>query len=141
MPQRVLSPEKLQEIRELVAGWGRIIARRAFGEPGSPDAPADFLAMEPAASVAASALAEGALGTLFDLQARALDPLQPCPDCGKPCPVGTEERSLVILQGGKVALQEPVCHCPGCRRDFFPPPGRPAPRRPRLQPRRDAQDR
>ena len=140
MAQRVLSPEKLQEIRELAAGWGKVIARRAFGEPGSPDAPADFLAMEEAAAAAASALAEGTLGALFDQQTRALDPTQPCPDCGKPCPVGTEERSLVI-QAGKVALQEPVCRCPGCRRDFFPPPGRPAPGRPRLQPRRDAQDR
>jgi hypothetical protein len=22
---------------------------------------------------------------------------------------------------------EPVCHCPDCRRDFFPPPARPPP--------------
>ena len=140
MPQRVLSPQKLQEIRELAAGWGRIIARRAFGEPGSPDAPADFLAMEQAAAVAASALTQGTLGALFDQQARALDPVQPCPDCGKPCPVGTLQRSLAV-QGGMVALDEPVCHCPGCRRDFFPPPGLPASGRPRLQPLPDAQDR
>jgi hypothetical protein len=140
MAQRVLSPEKIQEIRELALGWGKAIARRAFGEPGSPDAPADFLAMEQAAAVAAAALTEGTLDALLDLQAKSLDPLQPCPGCGKPCPVGAEERPLAV-QGGKVALREPVCHCPGCRRDFFPPPGRPAPRRPRLQPLPDAQDR
>ena len=140
MAQRVLSPQKLQEIRELATGWGKVIARRAFGEPGSPDAPADFLAMEEAASVAASALAEGTLGALFDLQAKALDPSQPCPDCGKPCPVEAEERPLVV-QHGTLALHEPVCHCPACRRDFFPPPGIPAPGQPRLQPPRAAQDR
>ena len=125
MPQRTLSPQKLQEIRDLASGWGKVIARRAFGEPGSPDAPADFLAMEEAAAVAAAALTEGTLGALLERQAQALPPEQPCPDCGRPCPVGAEDRPLAV-KGGQVVLHEPVCHCPGCRRDFFPPPAIPA---------------
>jgi hypothetical protein len=29
------------------------------------------------------------------------------------------------VQGGQITLHEPLCHCPDCRRDFFPPQGRP----------------
>ena len=32
MSQRDLSAEKLKEIHDLAAGWGKIIARRVFGE-------------------------------------------------------------------------------------------------------------
>jgi len=139
MSQRTVSPEKLQEIQELAAGWGKIIARRVYGEPG-PGTDVDFTALEQIAAAAARGLTEGTLATLLDQQARALPAEQPCPECGRPCPVGSEQRPLTV-KGGQLTLDEPVCHCPDCRRDFFPPQASPAPGQPRLQPGGAADDR
>lgn len=44
---------------------------------------------------------------------------QPCPSCGRPCPLVHRERELETIDG-PVELAEPVCHCSACRRDFFP---------------------
>ncbi len=45
MPRRQLSLQELQEIRDYAAQWGKIIARRAFGDSG-PGTDVDFQAME-----------------------------------------------------------------------------------------------
>jgi hypothetical protein len=124
MSQSKLSEQKLQEIRELAAGWGKIVARRALGESG-PDQGLDFSAMEQLAAAAAAGLTEGTLAVLFEQQASALAKEQPCPDCGRLCPVAHEDRSLTV-KGAILKLHEPVCHCPDCRRDFFPPQATPA---------------
>ena len=139
MPRRQLTPELFQEIRDLAAGWGKIVAHRAFGDQG-PGLDVDFDTMEQVARAAAAGLTEGTLDTLLELQAQALGDEQPCPDCGRLCPVRRAERSLAI-RGGRLVQAEPVCHCPGCRRDFFPPTAVAAPGPPRLQPRRAADDR
>lgn len=128
MSQRHLSAEKLKEIHELAAGWGKIIANRVFGAAG-PDETVDFQAMEQVAAVAARGLTEGTLTILMEQRAKTLGSEQPCPDCGRLCPISYEDRSLNI-KGGQLALHEPVCHCPDCRRDFFPPPAVPAPGQP-----------
>lgn len=139
MAQRPLSPQKLQEIRELAAQWGKIVARRAFGDDGPP-LDTDFSTLEQIAGAAAAGLTEGALSTLLDQQARSLPQEPACPDCGRNCPLSYEDRDLTA-RGGHVPLHEPVCHCPDCRRDFFPPPDLLAPRQPQLQPRRAGDDR
>jgi hypothetical protein len=138
MSHRKPSAERLQEIHALAAQWGKIVARRAFGEAG-PDRSIDLMAMEQVAAAAARGLTEGTLGTLLEQQAQALGAAQPCPDCGRPCRVNYEDRPLAV-QGGQLTLHEPVCHCPDCRRDFFPPAGLPAPGQPRLQPHPAADD-
>jgi hypothetical protein len=125
MARRQLSPQLLQEIRDLAAGWGKIVARRAFGDQG-PGLDTDFEAMEQVAQAAAAGLTEGALATLLEQQARALGEQAPCPQCGTPCPLRREPRSL-HRPGGTVAQSEPVGYCPACRRDFFPPAAAPAP--------------
>jgi hypothetical protein len=122
MSQSKLSEQKLQQIRELAAGWGKIVARRVLD--GSAET-LDLEAMEQLAAAAAAALTQGTLTTLLDQQAQNLAPQQPCPDCGRLCPVGHEDRPLAV-KGTSVNLHEPVCHCPDCRRDFFPPPAGPA---------------
>jgi hypothetical protein len=125
MAHRELPPQLLQEIRDLAAGWGKIVARRAFGDTG-PGLDTDFEAMEQLARAAAVGLTEGALGTLLEQQAQALGAHVPCPDCGTPCAVHRQPRTLQ-LPGGAVPQSEPVGHCPACRRDFFPPTTSPAP--------------
>ena len=120
MASRRVSPEDLQEIRELAAGWGKIVARRAFGEQG-PGLDADFTALEEVAQEAARGLTEGALAALLESQAQVLGPQHPCPDCGLPCPVEHQTRPLHLKGGQPIQHAEPVCSCPACRRDFFPP--------------------
>src|SRR5947209_4056504 len=126
MAPRELPPELLQEIRDLAAGWGKIVARRAFGDDG-PGLDTDFATMEQLAGAAAAGLTAGVLATLLEQQAQTLGEQVPCPDCGVPCAVHREPRTLQ-LPGGTVGQSEPVGHCPACRRDFFPPAAAAAPR-------------
>ena len=126
MARHELPPELLREIRALTAGWGKIVARRAFGDQG-PGLDVDFDALEQVARAAAAGLTEGALQTLLEQQAHALGERQPCPGCGALCAVRRAPRTLA-LPGGSLPQSEPVCHCPACRRDFFPPAAAAAPR-------------
>ena len=119
MARRPFTPEELLEVRHLAAQWGRIVARRAFGDDG-PGLDVDFDTLEQIAHAAATGLTEGTLQTLLESQAAALGEEQPCPDCGRPCPVGRQERPLRAT-GAELQQSEPVGHCPACRRDFFPP--------------------
>jgi hypothetical protein len=126
MARRELPPQLLQEIRDLAQAWGKIVARRAFGEEG-PGLDTDFHAMEQIAQAAANGLAEGALATLLEQQAQTLGQQLPCPECGTLCAMTREPRTL-HRPGGTVTPNEPVGHCPACRRDFFPPTAAAAPR-------------
>ena len=130
MARRPFTPDELLELRQLAARWGKIVARRAFGDDG-PGLDIDFAAMEQIAHAAAQGLTEGTLQTLLDGHAAALGDEQPCPDCGTPCPVRRHERSLQA-KGVELTQSEPVAHCPACRRDFFPSTPDPATRRPRV---------
>jgi uncharacterized protein with PIN domain len=47
-----------------------------------------------------------------------------CPGCGARCETVRKKRSVTSIDGS-LAIEEPVGHCPVCRRDFFPPPGSP----------------
>jgi hypothetical protein len=122
MTQPQLTPQKFQEIRDLAAQWGKIVARRAFGDAGPQGTPS-FQTLEQLARAAAEGLTQGTLTTLLEQLAQTLPDHIPCPDCGHPCPVGRDQRLLTLQGGQQVPLDEPVCHCPACRRDFFPPPG------------------
>jgi hypothetical protein len=124
-----ITPQDLQNIRDLAAQWGKIVARRAFGDTG-PGLDVDLLALEQVADAAARGLTEGTLATLLEQQAQALPPEQSCPDCGQLCPVAHEGRPLACGGGGTLTYREPLCHCPACRRDFFPSAAGLASRRP-----------
>jgi hypothetical protein len=119
MPRRQLAPEMLQETRDLAAGRGKIVAKRAFGAEG-PGLDVDFDMMEQIALAAALGLTEGTLSASLGQQAQSLARDQPCPACGAPCPVRHEPRTLATPTAS-VPHGEPVCHCPAGRRDFFPP--------------------
>jgi hypothetical protein len=113
------TPEELQELRQLAAQWGKIVAKRAFGEDG-PGLEVDFRTMEQIAAAAAQGLTEGTLQLLLEQQAQKLPDQQPCPDCGRLCPTQPHTRSL-SARGAEVEQVERMAHCPDCRRDFFPP--------------------
>jgi hypothetical protein len=123
MPRTHLTDTELHELHDLAAQWGKIIARRT----GEDAIDFDLHTMEQIAQAAAAGLVEGTLQCLLQRQADALAPLQPCPACGQLCPLDTEDRTLHVQGGIGLPYHEPVCHCPACRRDFFPPPAAPAP--------------
>jgi hypothetical protein len=118
MPRTHLTDAELQELHDLAAQWGKIIARRT----GDDAIDFDLSALEQIAQAAAAGLVEGTLQCLLQRQADALAPLQPCPACGRLCPLTAEDRTVHVRGGIDVAYHEPVCPCPDCRRDFFPPP-------------------
>jgi hypothetical protein len=45
-----------------------------------------------------------------------------CPTCGTRCETAPKRRPVTSVDG-PLTVEEPVGHCPACRRDFFPPPG------------------
>jgi hypothetical protein len=94
------------------------VARRVEVEVG-PDLDLDADDIEQLAKGAACAVARGAIEELLEKKAAALGPEQPCPGCQRPCPVERQPRTIAFW-GGTVAYREPKCHCPACRRDFFP---------------------
>src|SRR5262249_37887175 len=136
--RRRFTPEQLQQLQQVARAWGKMVARRAFGADG-PGLDVDFDAMEQVAQAAAAGLTEGTLQTLLEQQSAALGAQQPCPDCGRLCSVRRQPRPLKT-RGAHLQQDEPVCHCPDCRRDFFPPTADPAPGRPRLYPGGPPQD-
>jgi len=123
MATRKLTPEQLAAITDLAKQWGKIVARNAYGD-GGPGLDVDFDQMEQVAAAATAGLAAGTLEHLAEQQARQLPGELPCPTCQESRPV---ERRLrhVVARGATVTLQEPVAHCPACRRDFFPPADQP----------------
>ena len=118
MAHRRFTPQELQEVRQLASQWGKIVARRGFGDDG-PGLDVDFDTMEQIAQAAAAGLTEGTLQTLLERQSAALGEQQPCPDCGRACAVRRRERPL-RARGADLRPNEPVCHCPDCRRTFSP---------------------
>jgi hypothetical protein len=123
MPKRKPTPEQLEAIKQLAKQWGKIVAKNAYG-PDGPPLEADFDEMERIAAAATAGLVEGTLEQLTSQQAQRLPEQLPCPTCGTSCSVSTRPRK-VIAHGATVTLQEPVAHCPACRRAFFPPADQP----------------
>lgn len=118
MAKRPLTPEDLQAIHEQARRWGKIICKQAFGEQG-PGTDVDLTLMEDVAVAALRGLVAGTLEAATNQQAAQLGSHQPCPDCGQPCLVRHEPRTVTV-RGGTFEQLEPVCSCTRCRRDFFP---------------------
>jgi hypothetical protein len=68
---------------------------------------------------ASRALVQGTVEAMTGSQGEQFGREAPCPVCGKMCSLKTVPRSMVV-RGGDATLNEPVGHCPRCRRDFFP---------------------
>lgn len=105
-------------IGRVAEGWGKVVARRVQEEVG-PDLDLDADDIEQIAKGAACAVAKGTIEELLEKKALLRGPEQPCPECQRPCPVKRDPRTIQFW-GAAVEYREPKCHCPACRRDFFP---------------------
>ena len=105
-------------VEQMAQGWGKIVGRRVHEEVG-PELELDADEIEQMAAVAARAVARGTIEDLLERKASLLGGEQPCPTCRRLCVVRREPRTMDFW-GGEVAYAEPKCHCPACRRDFFP---------------------
>lgn len=119
MQKKPFSQEKQQQIETLVAGWGKIVAAR-FLQGQEKNAEFDLQDIEQLVDVATAALAQGVFDSLIQSKTLALGQQQPRPDCKRPCSVRIKDRPLYV-KSGKINFHEPLCYCPSCRRDFFPP--------------------
>jgi hypothetical protein len=119
MPFTKSQPEDLSELRDLAYGWGKVVTRRAFGEAG-PGLDLDFDSIETLAVEVSQALTIGTIEEILQTQFQLLGAEQPCPQCSRLCTVQRAPRTLAIRGGATIPYDEPVCHCPACRRDFFP---------------------
>ena len=59
---------------------------------------------------------------MAEITARA-DAAARCPGCGSRYETVRKKRRVKAVDGF-LKVEEPVSHCPKCRRDFFPPPGK-----------------
>ena len=117
MATNVLSERKLTEIEEIAAGWGKLLARESF--PEGPGLDVSLADMEDIVVRATRAIVHGAMETMTADQTRQLGDQAACPGCGKMCELKRKSRPMAV-RGGSADLDEPVAHCPTCRRDFFP---------------------
>lgn len=120
MPFTKSQPEDSSELRDLAYGWGKIVTRRAFGEEG-PGLDLDFDAIESLAVDIGQAVIQGTIEEVLKIQSQRLGAQQPCPQCGRSCPVDKAPRTIAV-RGSTIDYDEPIGHCPACRRDFFPAP-------------------
>ncbi len=117
MATKTLSERKLTEIEEIAAGWGKLLARESF--PEGPGLDVSLPDMEDIVARATRAIVHGAVETMAADQAGRLGNQAACPGCGKMCELKRKSRPMAV-RGGSADLDEPVAHCPTCRRDFFP---------------------
>jgi len=118
MPFTKAQSEDRSDLRDLAYGWGKVVSRRAYGEQG-PGLDIDFDSIESLAVEIGQAVIKGAIEQTLKTQLNLLGDHQPCPTCARDCPVDTVPRTIQV-RGGTIQYQEPVGHCPACRRDFFP---------------------
>ena len=117
MSSMKLSEQKLNEIREVAEGWGKLLAHEAF--PDGPGLDVSLADMEDIVAVATGAMVKGSVETMTGQQAESLGEEATCPSCGRSCKLKRKPRDLAV-RGGKASLDEPLAHCTRCRRDFFP---------------------
>jgi hypothetical protein len=117
MTSKEARERKLKEIQEVAEGWGKMIAREAF--PNGPGLDVTLADMEEYAVAASRALVKGAVESMTATQGEQFGEEAPCPTCGRVCLLKKKSRPVAV-RGGNANLDEPVGHCPTCRRDFFP---------------------
>lgn len=110
-----------ETITELAARFAEEVALKIYGEKG-PAENCDIDAIEDDAVMAARAAFDAVIAQALRLQNQQLPDQLPCPKCQERCQVKTKNRTI---QGrmGPATIQEPLCSCSTCGRDFFPSAG------------------
>ena len=118
MPFTKAQSEDRSDLRDLAYGWGKVVSRRAYGEQG-PGLDLDFDSIESLAVDIGQAVIEGAIEeTLRKTQLNLLGDHQPCPPCGRDCPVDTVPRTIQV-RGGTIAIPGTGLSLPGLSPGFF----------------------
>ena len=121
MPFTKGQPEDRSELRDLAYGWGKIVTRRALRRSGAGARPRFRL----------HRIAGRRHGPSPHPWDHRRDPPHPVPTPRRPPALSRVRAGLSgsksptdhsAVRGGTVTYDEPVCHCPACRRDFFPSP-------------------
>jgi hypothetical protein len=120
MPFTKGESDESAKLRDLAYGWGKVVSRRAYGDQG-PGLGIDYESIESMAVEVGQAVIIGTIEDALKTQLQLLGDHQPCPECAKDCVVKTKSRAIQG-RGGTIKYDEPICHCPACRRDFFPSP-------------------
>jgi hypothetical protein len=94
------------------------LSEEVYGTEG-PDLDCDIDEIEDLAVLAARAAFDAVIARALLLQNQQLPDQLPCPKCENSCRVEFEKRTIRGRMGA-AGIQEPVCHCSKCERDFFP---------------------
>lgn len=108
--------------KELAGRLARQMAEHFSQEIYGAEGPAldsDIDDLEDLAVLAARAAFDAVLAKALALQNQKLPEHLPCPKCQRASPVAFQERTIQARMG-PATIQEPVCHCSACDRDFFP---------------------
>lgn len=116
--KKVVSPQVAEKLCELATQ----IAQEEYGVQGRPPLETTFAEIEEIGHQAGQLLA-GVIDQQFTAaHGQHFAESQTCPQCGGSHDASFQERELTT-RDGPVVLLEAACHCPECRRDFFPSTG------------------
>jgi hypothetical protein len=103
---------------KLAMQMAEVFSEEVYGTEG-PELDCDIDEIEELAVLAARAAFDAVIARALVLQNQKLPDRLACPTCQRGCRVELESRTI---QGrmGPATIQEPVCHCSACERDFFP---------------------
>ena len=109
---------KSRHIDQWAADMAKVFSANAYG-PDGPSLETDIDEIEDNAVLAATAVFDAVISRSLELQTQKLPDQVPCPECQRACSFRLEERTI---QGrmGPASIEEPVCRCSVCDRDFFP---------------------
>jgi hypothetical protein len=113
--------ERRAKIARLSAELAELLGAGILDE-AQPGEEMTFAAIEARAHEAGKQVARWATKQAVQSHGERFDGLQACPNCGRLCRVEARKRTILTVDG-PVELTEPGCHCPTCRRDFFPAAG------------------
>ena len=114
--QVVLTDEAKKKFEECVAA----MAACGFG-PDGPPLETTFAEIEEFGHEVGKMVARAVDEKLTSQHAAHFQGTAACPCCETACPVEENPKTRdVRTTDGVVPLQEPICHCPVCNRDFFP---------------------
>ena len=94
MATEALSERKLEEIEEVAAGWGKLLARESFA--GGPGLDVSLGEMEDIVARATGAIVRSAVETMTADQAERLGSQAACPGCGRICELKRKSRSVAV---------------------------------------------